>query len=62
MNKGNKTKTIGFRLSPETYEAIKLAAYDSHRSVANWVELACLWALKERAVNAVQRPRPGGGK
>ena len=55
--KDNKTELIGFRLTSATDKAVKQAAYDSHRTVSNWVEVACMWALEQKVIPAVPRPK-----
>lgn len=53
------TKTIyhGMRFYPEVMRAIEQAAYDSHRTVSDWMTVACLWAIENKAIDTV--PRPG---
>ena len=58
----NKTETSAFRMRKETLDAVRLAAYDSHRSVSNWIECAILWALESKAVASVPRPKSEKGR
>jgi hypothetical protein len=54
--KTNRTEITAIRMRKDTREALEIAAYDSHRTVSNWIECAILWALKEKAVPSVPRP------
>lgn len=36
---GTKTATLTLRLTPELKEALKTAAYNEHRSIANMIEV-----------------------
>ena len=61
--KTNRTEHMALRVTKETRKAVELAAYDTHRTAANWIETAICWALKEGAVKTRQVvPRPGGEK
>lgn len=59
----NRTEHMALRVTKETRKAVELAAYDTHRTAANWIETAILWALDQGAVHARQVvPRPGDEK
>jgi len=61
--KTNRTEHMALRVTKETRKAVELAAYDTHRTAANWIETAICWALNEGAVKTRQVvPRPGGEK
>lgn len=53
-------QTVRFR--PETAEAVKQAAYDSHRTVSSWIEVACILALESNLIKAISRPGDVDGK
>ena len=55
--KVNRTEIIAIRVIPETRKAIDKAAYDSHRTLSNWVECACLWAIENKAIPTIPRPK-----
>ena len=52
-----RTEVTTIRFTAENYTAIEQAAYDSHRTISNWVEVACMWALENDIVAKVPRPK-----
>ena len=46
----NKTATLTFRIDPGLKEALRLAAYHEHRSIANMVEVLIRDYCKQRNI------------
>lgn len=63
MSKGPSSKpgkiriVTSIRFREKDFQAIKLAAYNSHRSLSNWIEVACLWALEMDIVDIIPPPK-----
>ncbi|PKO34292.1 MAG: hypothetical protein CVU34_07725 [Betaproteobacteria bacterium HGW-Betaproteobacteria-7] len=53
-----KTATLSFRIKPELKEALRVAADQEHRSIANMIEVTILQYCRQNAVAIVDERTP----